>query len=303
MADRKPKSGRRRTYVGRVYLGNGKYKWCGRYPTRKARDAAVARARVELERARSTNLSCGEWVDRYLARYERDHKASSADTARGALKQFKEEFGDRPLRSITRFEAMERAERVPVGVTAVIVTMFNAAVDAELVDRSPFRGLGRRGRGRSDQAPPTEEEFAELVEACAAHGWYAPQMRALLVFCAYSGLRPGEAFALEWSDVDFDAMRIDVRRRVYRGTVDLPKSNKPRRIALTPPARDALLTLPYEHEGLVFRSKRGVRLSQPTLSGYWGSSPPARASGSTSTSRRSTTRSTTCTRDWGCRRV
>jgi integrase len=84
-------------------------------------------------------------------------------------------------------------------------------------------------------------------------------------------MRPGEIFALEWGDIDFEAMRIDVRRRVYKGKVDLPKSNKPRRIALTPPARDALLGLPSRAEGgLVFRSKRGVRLSQPMLSGYWG---------------------------------
>ena len=147
----------------------------------------------------------------------------------------------------------------------------NAAADAELLERNPFRGLGRRGRGRADQAPPTEEEFSRLLDGCAALGWYAPQMRALLVFAAYSGMRPSELFALEWSDVDFEAMRIDVRRRVYKGRIDLPKSNKPRRIALTPPARDALLGLPSRSEGgLVFRSKRGGRMSQPMLSGYWG---------------------------------
>jgi integrase len=94
-------------------------------------------------------------------------------------------------------------------------------------------------------------------------------MRALVTFAAYSGMRPGELFALEWPDIDFDAMRIDVRRRLYRGRVDLPKSNKPRRIALTPPARDALLGHPRDG-ALVFRAKRGGRLSQSTLSGYWG---------------------------------
>jgi integrase len=95
-------------------------------------------------------------------------------------------------------------------------------------------------------------------------------MRALLIFAAYSGMRPGELFALEWADIDFDAMRIHVSRRLYKGRVDLPKSNKPRTIALTPPARDAILGQPTRQDGqLVFRSKRGVRLSQPTLSSYW----------------------------------
>jgi integrase len=263
---------KRKRYVGRVYLGHGKRHWVGRFATRKERDDAVARAKVELSCARDVSaLTCDAWVERYVARYERGHKYSSSDTARGALRRFLADFGDRPLSSITRIEALDWAERVPVGVVAVVVTCVNAAVDAELLERNPFRGLGKRGRGRSDQAPPTEEEFERLLAACTALGWYAPQMRSLIVFAAYSGMRPGELFALEWSDVDFDAMRIDVKRRLYRGQLDTPKSNKPRRIALTPPARDALLGLPSRSEGaLVFRSKTGKRLSQPLLSGYWG---------------------------------
>lgn len=42
----------------------------------------------------------------------------------------------------------------------------------------------------------------------------------------------------------------------------VPKSNKVRVIALTPPARDALLSLP-EREGPVFVSKAGGRLCAP----------------------------------------
>jgi hypothetical protein len=37
----------------------------------------------------------------------------------------------------------------------------------------------------------------------------------------------------------------------------------------SPPATDALLTLPERH-GLVFRNKTGGRLTAPTLSAYWG---------------------------------
>jgi integrase len=74
-------------------------------------------------------------------------------------------------------------------------------------------------------------------------------------------MRPGELFALEWTDVDFKANRIDVQRRLYRGRLDIPKSNKTRRIALPPPARDALLRQPTRGQALVFLSKdeRGSR--------------------------------------------
>jgi integrase len=90
----------------------------------------------------------------------------------------------------------------------------------------------------------------------------------MLAFCAFSGVPAGEAIALDWADVNLPALRVHISKRLYRGEVDLPKSNQTRMIALTPPARDALLTLP-EREGPVFRSKSGGRLCAPLLSSYW----------------------------------
>jgi hypothetical protein len=43
-------------------------------------------------------------------------------------------------------------------------------IAVELVDRNPFRGLGRRGKGRAEMAPPTEAELSQLLEAGAVHG-------------------------------------------------------------------------------------------------------------------------------------
>jgi integrase len=92
--------------------------------------------------------------------------------------------------------------------------------------------------------------------------------RALQAFAGHTGMRPGELFALEWTDIDFEARRINVQRRVWKGTTDLPKSNKTRRIVLTSEARDALLTLD-RYSDYVFVNKRGNRLSQSNLSIYW----------------------------------
>ena len=280
----------KRRWEGRVYLGQDesgreRYEWVGRFPTKRERDGAVARRKLELaDESAQARLPAGErvtvaeYADLTLVRKVdgrlrtndgRPFKDSSLDTERAALRAFKAAFADRPLASIERHEAIAWAERSPAGAVAVVVTLFNRAVDEEVVDRNPFRGLGRRGRGRSDQDPPTVDEFERLLDACDALDDYAPQMRALLVFGAYTGMRPGELFALEWSDIDFAANRVQVQRRVYKGRVDLPKSNQARTIALPPPARDVLLGQPTRSGDLVFRSKRGDRLSQATLSGYW----------------------------------
>jgi integrase len=273
---------KRKAWSGRVYTGRDPvtgrelYDWVGRFPTKRERDDAVAERRRELreqeeqaQQPASVRVTCGAWVDAFLARYERDHKDSSYGSAAGSLKRFRADFADRPLGSVERHEAIVWAERVPPSCMPMVVTLFNAAVDHELLDRNPFRGLGHRTRGRRDQAPPTVEQLEALLDACVVLGEYGPQMRSLIVFGAYTGMRPGELFALEWTDIDLRANRIDVQRRVYKSRLDIPKSNKARRIALPPPARDALMRQPTRSQPLVFLSKNGKRMSQPSLSGYW----------------------------------
>ena len=277
---------KRKTWPGRVYLGlkedgTQDLHWVGRFATRRERDDAVARARTERPWEREQNsaaMAVAAYVDDMLSRMEsgalltkqeRRFKRSSIDAARSRLRTLVRDFGERPLDVISRHEAIRWAETVPAGVVADAVVLFNRAVDEELIERNPFRGLGRRSPGRSDQDPPTEEQMILLLDACSALGEYAPRMRALITFACYTILRPGELFALDWErDIDLKASEVHVRERVYKGEYDLPKSNKPRTIALLPQARDALLGLP-ERSGIVFRSKRGRAMSQPTLSGYW----------------------------------
>ena len=48
--------------------------------------------------------------------------------------------------------------------------MFSLAMDEELIERNPFRGLMRKPKGRADEAPPTDAEFGKLLKACAVLG-------------------------------------------------------------------------------------------------------------------------------------
>jgi integrase len=255
------------TYGVRVYR-DGERVWVGTFEKLGAAhgdpdtEARAAESRAKSRPTSRRAMTCGEYAERFLAEYEDRCKDSSIDTAKRSLKPFLRRFGRVPLADIERLEAKEWAKSVKPSYVPIVVTLMNAAVEDELLERNPFRGLGQRTRGRADQDPPSEEEFGRLLEACAALKGYAPTMRALLSFAAYTGMRPGELYELEWGDIDFDRMRIAVERRLYRGRVAKPKSGE-REIALTPPARDAILGR------LVFHAKRGGRLSQSLLSGYW----------------------------------
>jgi integrase len=262
---REGRDGRMR-HRARVYRPGGKRE---RGPWRLVERQAKKDEAALLTAAVAAGDTVRAYADQFLLEYGQRNKASSLTAAGQALRPFVAEFGHRTLASFSRAEAKRWALSVRAGRVPIVVTMFNHAVEDELLDRNPFRGLARRTKGRQGERPPTQQEFDRLVAACAALGEYAPRMRALLTFAAFSGMRPGELFSLEWEDVDFDAKRIMVRRRLYKGELDLPKSNAIREIALTPPARDAILGQPRT-SSLVFTAKRGGRLSQSTLSGYWG---------------------------------
>jgi hypothetical protein len=211
--------------------------WVGRFELKRDRDAAVTKAKVEkpwLKDATGTPITVDEWADRYLARMEsgalltkggRRYKHSSIDTAQSALRALREAFGNRPLGSITRVEAEDWAASVTPGKIQPAVTLMNEAYRAELIDRNRFEGLGRRVEGRRNEPPPSEDEMLLLLDGCAALGDYAPMIRALITFAAFTLMRPGELFALDWEDIDLDAGRVYVNKRLYRGRTDLPKSN------------------------------------------------------------------------------
>lgn len=204
----------------------------------------------------------------------RHRKASTMAVLEQNLKAFREKFGSRIIGSIPKHEARDWALKRHRGEIKAVTQLYNRALDEyEDIGSNPFRGLAPSTRGRSDEVPPTPAEFDKLLDAWKVHDTdpehpYSPMGRALQLFAGHTGMRPGELFALEWDDIDFDARRINVQRRVWKGTTDLPKSNKTRRIVLTSEARDALVSLPHVSQ-YVFVSKRGNRLSQSALSIYW----------------------------------
>ena len=252
------------------------------YGSRKAAKAAAKRREGELllgGRGKRAPVTCSTYAERFLGRIEREpirktgrkRKDSTVDTARYNLARFTKAFGHRHLSSLTVSEAIDWVygpPPQPAGTVKTVIQMFNAAIAEDAIERNPFAGLSLPSDGRRGQAPPTPEQFQTLLDAWSVHGDYAPMGRAVQLFAGHSGMRPGELFALEWSDIDFDARRIDVNRRLYAGSTDLPKSNKPRRIVLTSEARDALLPLDRVSD-YVFVGKRGGRLSQPTFWNYW----------------------------------
>jgi integrase len=92
----------------------------------------------------------------------------------------------------------------------------------------------------------------------------ALQQREQLIakLATIAGMRPGEIFALRWADVSEDF--VEVKRRVYEGVLDSPKSERGfRKVALAPAIRDDMAAWrQFSSEGFVFPSERGTPLSK-----------------------------------------
>jgi integrase len=155
--------------------------------------------------------------------------------------------------------------------------MFSDARRVGLVDDNPFAGLGlNTTRGRKDLAVLKRNEVERLA-TCAVDVWSGEvglTMRAVILTAAFVGMRPAELYGLRWSDIDFRADEIRVERQyspASRSYEELPKNGEKRLIALTPPAKAALLEMPrpLNEEEQIFRGRRGGPLTGRTQHYYW----------------------------------
>lgn len=126
---------------------------------------------------------------------------------------------------------------------AVLRRALNVAVEWGRLPRAPVV--------RRLQLPPREvvalapDDVARLLAASDG------RTHALVLLAVRTGMRIGEIRALRWSCVSFDARMITVDRSVVRGITSSPKSNRARRVPISPDLREVLHAM-RRPEGLVF---------------------------------------------------
>jgi integrase len=122
------------------------------------------------------------------------------------------------------------------GLLNILSGMLERAVEDGLLDRNPARGLARDLPASATAAEVEEIEVFtpdELSRLLLTAGREYPAYYAFVLCLARSGVRLGEAVALEWRDVDFDRRVLLIRRSERRGRVSVPKSGKARRVEMS----------------------------------------------------------------------
>jgi len=99
-------------------------------------------------------------------------------------------------------------------------TMFNRAIEDDIVLFNPFEKLSKVVRVKKDWHYIKLDEFYRLLQACPNQAW-----QTLLTLCRLAGLRQGEALTLTWRDVNWENERL---------TVWAPKTKKARVVPIAP---------------------------------------------------------------------
>jgi integrase len=118
----------------------------------------------------------------------------------------------------------------------------------------------------------TREEIDELARlAWRMHGpHFGLEVRAMILWAAYTCMRPGETFAARYALLDGDT--YDLRRQFNStlGRETIPKHNSTGLIYVPEPAQRAVLDKPRRlGDELIFRTKRGHQFRQEGLHRVW----------------------------------
>lgn len=207
------------------------------------------------------------------------HRPSSAAHVETMLRRHAyPAFGDRPIGTIRPSEIQAWVKGSPLAPTTVHVlhgivgAVFRAAIRDRLIPSSPCEQTKLPRKVKARVVPLRVEAVATLANAAPA------RYRALVVLCAGTGLRQGEAFGLTQDRANFLKRCLTVDRQLIGQDDGRPRFGPPKTAASvrTVPLPDVVAEALAEHlrvfgtgpDGLLFVDDDGLPLLRPRFSRF-----------------------------------
>lgn len=227
--------------------------------------------------ARAERKTFAELATLFLREREaRNRRGGTLAGYRGVLDRYLlPHFGPWEVGKIRRADVIKRLDELRAqGATAQTVNriirtakaVLFFAQECELVDRNVTQRLRpyerADGERRAKRSSFTEEEIRAILTAARPHE------RALIGLLVFTGLRPGEMYALDWAQVDLDAGCLQVVRSWDGKQFQKPKTEAGQRVV---PLSSWLIDELRTHRertpgtGLVFGTRSGKPLSASNL--------------------------------------
>ncbi len=183
-------------------------------------------------------------------------KSSTVHYWKQILKALLKSWPDLPERDVRRISPNECKQWAQGFVGSASPTRFNntiaglrhvldAAVDAALIYSNPAAKLQRVRVRQKQLALPSTAQFEQIVTAIRTAGaWCSQDVADFVEGLAFTGMRKGEANAVEWRDLNFTAGETVVRGHDETGT----KNWSVHRIPMLPDARELFTRMRSERK-------------------------------------------------------
>lgn len=201
------------------------------------KDAQTEAIKIEHEIASSsylkeTEMLFEEFVDEWFKLYKKTGvKESTINVTRANLNSISNHFKNEKLKDITQIRynklLIELSEKYSLGHVKNIHSMcrmiFRKAIDFEMIKKNPTENakIPKKSLEIEDVDGTTfKSKFLEKGEL--KHFLKVAKLEGLkndyvlIAFLAYSGMRIGEALALQWCDIDFDKNSIRINKTLFR---------------------------------------------------------------------------------------
>ena len=185
----------------------------------------------EPREPKQTSPGLADWITRYLEQRAPEIAVGSLQRIRQTGNRLEDHFGSaRPLDSIFAADAKAwRADMLIEGLAEATArlhcrnakSIFNEAVEQELIEKSPMAKLKSGSVAANRDRFVSEEETRQLLETAPSLDW-----RVLIGLARLAGLRiPSESHILTWDKVDWERRRL---------TVFAPKTGQTRVVPIVP---------------------------------------------------------------------
>ncbi len=210
----------------------------------------------------------------YLPVYRRKWKKSTAMTEVNRLQHhLVRDLGPKMMEDITREEMQDLLDETSSKCAKSMVShlrfrlrsIFSLAMSEGVVDRNPATTLftPRNCKADRDRMVLTLPQSTAMIEALDL------RERVVVRLATWEGMRPGEILALKLGDLDEDSLWV--RRRVYKGDIDEPKTRRSaRQVALSTTTKTLIeewagLFPGSEPETWLFPSESGTPMRRDNL--------------------------------------
>lgn len=141
---------------------------------------------------------------------------------RQQLTKFVELYADVSMDSITRIQAKDYITKYPSRLREVSA-LFNAALADDVVSANPFAKL-KAPKSSKVVAVPSLADINKIADVgYQYHGRWGVVFRAMVLFAAWTGLRPGEVSGAKWENLRADEYEVKEQYLLKYHTFSEPK--------------------------------------------------------------------------------